>query len=78
MSISAKQVKELRDRTGLGMMDCKKALSETNGNVEEAITYLRKKGLAKSAKLAGRVASEGAVCSYVHGGGKIGVLLELN
>jgi len=78
MTISAKTVKELRDRTGLGMMDCKKALKETNGNVEEAITWLRKKGMAKSAKLAGRIASEGMVTSYIHGGGKIGVLLELN
>lgn len=78
MSISAKAVKELRERTGLGMMDCKKALSETNGNMEEAITWLRKKGLAKSAKVAGRVASEGTVISYIHAGGKIGVLLELN
>lgn len=78
MSISAKDVKELRERTGLGMMDCKKALQETNGNMEEAVTWLRKKGLAKSAKVAGRVASEGTVTSYIHGGGKIGVLLELN
>ena len=77
MSVSAKQVKELRDRTGLGMMDCKKALGETNGDVEEAITYLRKKGKAKSAKLAGRIASEGTVISYVHSG-RIGVLLEVN
>lgn len=78
MSISAKDVKELRERTGLGMMDCKKALQENNGNMEEAVTWLRKKGLAKSAKVAGRVASEGTVTSYIHGGGKIGVLLELN
>ena len=78
MSVSAKMVKELRERTGLGMMDCKKALGETNGDIDEAITYLRKKGMAKSAKLAGRIASEGTVTSYVHGGGKIGVLLELN
>ena len=78
MTISAKAVKELRDRTGLGMMNCKKALQETNGNLEEAITWLRKKGMTKSAKLAGRIASEGTVTSYVHAGGKIGVLLELN
>lgn len=78
MSISAQAVKELRERTGLGMMDCKKALKETNGNMEEAITWLRKKGLAKSAKVAGRIASEGIVISYIHAGGKIGVLLELN
>ena len=78
MSISASAVKELRDRTGLGMMDCKKALTETNGNIDDAIDWLRKKGMAKSAKLAGRIASEGVVTSYIHAGGKIGVLLELN
>ena len=78
MSISASMVKELRTQTGLGMMDCKKALSETNGNIEEAITYLRKKGMAKSAKLAGRVAAEGTVVSYIHGAGKIGVMVEVN
>ena len=78
MAISAKSVKELRDQTGLGMMDCKKALNETNGNIEEAIVWLRKKGMAKSAKLSTRVASEGTVTSYIHGAGKIGVLLEMN
>ncbi|MCB1042219.1 MAG: translation elongation factor Ts [Acidobacteria bacterium] len=78
MSISAQAVKELRERTGLGMMDCKKALQETNGNMEDAVTWLRKKGLAKSSKLASRIASEGAVTSYIHGAGKIGVLLEVN
>jgi len=78
MSISAKAVKELRERTGLGMMDCKKALAENNGNMEEAITWLRKKGMAKTTKLAGRIASEGTVISYIHGAGKIGVLLEVN
>lgn len=78
MEISASVVKELRERTGLGMMDCKKALSETNGNIEQAIDLLRKKGMAKSAKLAGRIASEGTVTAYIHGAGKIGVLLELN
>ncbi len=78
MEISASVVKELRERTGLGMMDCKKALGETNGNIEQAIDLLRKKGLAKSAKLAGRIASEGTVTAYIHGAGKIGVLLELN
>jgi elongation factor Ts len=78
MSISAKAVKELRDKTGLGMMDCKKALSETNGNMEEAVVWLRKKGLAKSSKLASRIAAEGTVASYIHAGGKIGVLLEIN
>lgn len=78
MSVSAKAVKELRERTGLGMMDCKKALAETNGNMDEAVTLLRKKGMAKSAKVAGRIAAEGVVTSYIHGNGKIGVLLELN
>ena len=78
MTISAKAVKELRDRTGLGMMNCKQALQETKGDIEEAIVWLRKKGMAKSAKLAGRIAAEGTVASYIHGGGKIGVLLELN
>jgi len=78
MSISAKAVKELRDKTGLGMMDCKKALTETSGNMEEAVVWLRKKGLAKSSKLANRIAAEGTVASYIHAGGKIGVLLELN
>jgi len=78
MSISAKAVKELRDKTGLGMMDCKKALTETNGDMDKAIDWLRKKGMTKSTKLAGRIASEGTVASYIHGGGKIGVLLELN
>lgn len=78
MSISAKLVKELREKTGLGMMDCKKALSETNGDLSAAVDWLRKKGMAKSAKLASRIASEGAVTAYVHAGGKIGVLLEVN
>ena len=78
MSVSATAVKELRDRTGLGFMDCKKALTETNGNLDEAVVWLRKKGLAKSAKLASRIASEGIVYSYIHGEGRIGVLLELN
>jgi elongation factor Ts len=78
MGISAKAVKELRDSTGLGMMDCKKALTENNGDMEKAIEWLRKKGMAKSSKLAGRIASEGVVTSYIHAGGKIGVLLELN
>jgi len=78
MSITAKAVKELRDRTGLGMMDCKKALKESGGDMESAVDWLRKKGLAKSSKLASRVAAEGTVTSYIHGGGKIGVLLEIN
>ncbi|WP_227766630.1 translation elongation factor Ts [Zhaonella formicivorans] len=76
--ISANQVKELRERTGAGMMDCKKALSETNGDMEKAIEYLREKGLAAAAKRAGRIATEGLVEAYIHGGGRIGVLLELN
>lgn len=71
-------VKELRERTGAGMMDCKKALVETNGDIEKAIDELRTKGLAKAAKKAGRVASEGLVISYIHGGGRIGVLVEVN
>lgn len=71
-------VKELRERTGAGMMDCKKALVETNGDIEKAIDELRTKGLAKAAKKASRVASEGLVLSYIHGGGRIGVLVEVN
>jgi elongation factor Ts len=71
-------VKELRETTGAGMMDCKKALTETNGNMEKAIEYLREKGLAAAAKKAGRIAAEGAVTSYIHMGGKIGVLVEVN
>jgi elongation factor Ts len=78
MSISAKLVKELREKTNLGMMDCKKALTETNGDIDAAVDWLRKKGMAKSNKLAGRIAAEGTVTSYIHMGGKIGVLLELN
>lgn len=76
--ITAQMVKELRETTGAGMMDCKKALSETNGEVEKAIEYLRKKGLSKAAKKAGRTASEGFVGSYVHHNGKIAVLVEVN
>lgn len=78
MSVSAKLVKELREKTGLGMMDCKKALNETKGDIDAAVDWLRKKGMAKSAKLASRIAAEGAVTAYVHGAGKIGVLLEVN
>ncbi len=77
MSISASTVKELRERTGAGMMDCKNALVETNGDIEKAIDYLREKGLSKAAKKAGRVAAEGLVDSYIHGG-RIGVLIEVN
>jgi len=76
--VSAEMVKELRERTGAGMMDCKKALVETNGNMEKAIDLLREKGLAAAAKKAGRIASEGVVEAYIHGGGRIGVLVEVN
>ena len=76
--ISASAVKELREKTGAGMMDCKKALTESAGDFAKAEEYLRKKGLASAAKKAGRVASEGAVGSYIHMGGKIGVLVEVN
>lgn len=78
MAISAKEVKELRDRTGAGMMECKSALEEAGGDVEAAIDILRARGAAKAAKRASREASEGAVGSYVHMGGKIGVLVEIN
>lgn len=77
MAISAKMVKELREKTGAGMMDCKKILTETNGDMEKAIDLLREKGLASAAKKAGRIASEGLVDSYIHGG-RIGVLIEVN
>ena len=76
--ISAGVVKELRERTGSGMMDCKKALAETNGDVEKAIDYLREKGLAKAAKKASRTASDGRIFHYVHNNFKVGALLELN
>ncbi|HOV78744.1 MAG TPA: translation elongation factor Ts [Bacillota bacterium] len=78
MSVPANLVKELRERTGAGMMDCKKALSETGGDIEKATTYLREKGLAAAAKKAGRIAAEGLVESYIHGAGRIGVLVEVN
>ncbi|BDV43521.1 elongation factor Ts [Geotalea uraniireducens] len=78
MSITAAQVNELRKVTGAGLMDCKKALTETGGDQEKAIDYLRKKGLAAASKKAGRIASEGMVGSYIHAGGKIGVLIEVN
>ncbi|NLN17965.1 MAG: translation elongation factor Ts [Firmicutes bacterium] len=71
-------VKELRERTQAGVMDCKKALQETNGDIDKAITLLREKGLAAAAKKAGRVANEGIVDSYIHAGGRIGVLIEVN
>jgi len=76
--ISAGAVKELRERTGSGMMDCKKALAETNGDVEKAIDYLREKGLAKAAKKASRTRSDGRIFHYVHNNFKVGALLELN
>jgi elongation factor Ts len=78
MEVSASAVKELREKTGAGMMDCKKALGETGGDVPKAIDYLRQKGLAAAAKKADRVAADGAVAAYVHPGGKIGVLVEIN
>ena len=76
--ISAAMIKELRERTGSGMSDCKKALVECAADMEKAIEYLRTKGMAKAAKTAGRIATEGAVTSYIHGNGRIGVLLEVN
>jgi elongation factor Ts len=77
-AISAGLVKELRERTGAGMMDCKKALQEANGDIEAATAELRKKGLADAAKRAGRAANEGLVDSYIHANGRVGVLLEVN
>ena len=77
MEITALMVKELRETTGAGMMDCKKALVETNGNIEEAVKYLREKGIAKAAKKMDRIASEGIIASYIHGG-RIGVIVEIN
>lgn len=78
MEISASLVRDLRERTGAGMMDCKKALVEMSGNFEQAIDYLRKKGIASASKKAGRATKEGSVISYIHGEGKVGVLLEVN
>jgi elongation factor Ts len=76
--ITAKMVKELRDKSGAGMMDCKKALAECDGDLEKAVDFLRQKGIATAAKRAGRATSEGTVQSYIHMGGKIGVLVEVN
>ncbi len=76
--ISAAQVKELREKTGAGMMDCKKALTQCNSDLEKAIDFLREKGLASAAKKEGRIAAEGIVEAYIHGGGRIGVLVEVN
>jgi len=78
MEISIELVKDLRQRTGAGVIDCKAALQETKGNVDEAIDYLRRKGLATAAKKAGRIATDGLVSSYIHAGGKMGVLVEIN
>lgn len=78
MEVNARQVQELRQKTGAGIMDCKKALAEESGDFEKAVEYLRKKGLSAAAKKAGRIASEGAVGSYIHAGGKIGVMVEVN
>ncbi|AMP20149.1 elongation factor Ts [endosymbiont 'TC1' of Trimyema compressum] len=76
--ISASLVKELREKTGAGMMDCKKALTETDGNMDKAIDFLREKGLSAAAKKSGRIATEGLVETYVHGGGRLGVMVEIN
>ena len=76
--VTATMIKDLRERTGAGMADCKKALVECDGDMEKSIDFLRAKGLAKAAKKAGREATEGAVVSYIHGGGRIGVLVEIN
>jgi elongation factor Ts len=78
MEVSASTVKELREKTGAGMMDCKKALAESGGDLQKAVDYLRQKGLAAAAKKAERSATDGAVGAYVHPGGKIGVLIEIN
>ena len=78
MEVTASMVKELREKSGAGMMDCKKALAETGGDMQKAFDYLRQKGLAAAAKKADRAASDGAVGAYVHAGGKIGVLVEIN
>ena len=78
MEVSAAAVKNLREKTGAGMMDCKKALAESGGDLDKAVDYLRQKGLAAASKKASRAASDGAIGAYVHPGGKIGVLVELN
>jgi elongation factor Ts len=78
VEVGASTVKELREKTGAGMMDCKKALAECAGDLEKAVDYLRRKGLAAAAKKVGRVATEGLVGAYIHAGGKIGVMVELN
>jgi elongation factor Ts len=78
MAVDAKLVKTLREMTGAGVLECKKALEETNGNLEEAVELLRKRGIAKAAKKAGRETKEGIIHAYIHAGGRVGVLLELN
>ena len=78
MAITAEAVKDLRERTGAGMMDCKRALEETNGDVEQAVKNLRERGMAAAAKKAGRDAREGVISSYIHTGGRVGVLIEVN
>ena len=78
MAVSATMVKDLREKTSAGMLDCKKALEETQGDFEKAIDWLRQKGLSNAGKKAGRIASEGVVEAYIHGEGRIGVLLEVN
>jgi elongation factor Ts len=78
LEITSSMVKDLREKTGVGMMDCKTALKECNGDMEQAIDYLRKKGIATAQKRGGRATKEGQVCSYIHTGGKIGVLVEVN
>ncbi len=78
MDISAEAVKKLREKTGVGLMDCKDALKQSNGDMEKAIDYLREKGLAKLQKRMGKIASEGLIASYIHTGGKVGVMVEVN
>ena len=78
VEVTAKLVKELRDKTGAGMMDCKKALAEASGDITKAIEWLRQKGIASAEKKSGRVAAEGAIGSYIHTGSRVGVILELN
>ena len=78
MEISASLIKELREKTGVGIMDCKKALKECDGNIEKSVEYLRKKGIATAKKRGGRATSQGQIQSYIHAGGKIGVLVEVN
>jgi elongation factor Ts len=78
MEVNATMIKDLRERTGAGMADCKKALVEVGGDMDKAIDYLRAKGLSKAAKKEGRIATEGSVVSYIHAGGRIGVLVEVN